>query len=139
MKKTMVLDLNTFSQYGESNRYIDGSDLCSYLKQHHVNTYLLRNIDDQHGFTIPNSIKGQIFYSKPEIRKTPCNLIYKILTESKVQEIKDLLIVSSDQELLKIFEPTNIETCLIYKNMYDVVETKTTHEFNQQVKVKKLI
>lgn len=137
MIKTILLDQNTFDKH--YNRNIDTKDIVGYLKNHKKQVYLLKNLDKDVEFNIPNNINGVIEYDKDEIRHDSYNLIMRFISESNIKSVEELLIVTSDQELIKVFDTTSLNTCLIYKNLYDYMEVNPTYEFNEQDKIKKLI
>lgn len=134
--KTILLDKNIF--YEKNDRYIDTTNLISRIEYKKRKLFLLENELDKK--EIPNAkYINTIKYTKKEIRNDTLNLYYKILSYLSFKKIDEILLVSSDQELLKALENVGIDTCLIYKNYYDYMETQTTYEFNTPEKVKKLI
>lgn len=137
MIKTILLDQNIFDKH--YNRNIDTKDIVGYLKNHKKQVYLLKNLDNDVEFNIPSNINGVIEYDKEDIRHSSYNLIMRFINESNIKNIEELLIVTPDQELIKVFDTTSLNTCLIYKNLYDCMEVKPTYEFNEQDKIKKLI
>ena len=118
--KTILLDKNIF--YEDNDRYLDTTDLMARIEYKKRKLFLLENELD-----------------KKEIRRETLDLYYKILSYLSFKKTDEILLVSSDQELLKALENVRLDTCLIYKNYYDCMETKTTYEFNNPDKVKKLI
>lgn len=135
--KTILLDKNIF--YKDNDRYLDTTDLMARIEYKKRKLFLLENELDKKGILIPNYISNIIKYTKKEIRRETLDLYYKILSYLSFKKTDEILLVSSDQELLKALENVRLDTCLIYKNYYDCMETKTTYEFNNPDKVKKLI
>lgn len=135
--KTILLDKNIFCETDDT--YLDAKNLMAKIEYKKMKLFLLENELDKKEILVPNYVSNIIKYTKQEIRKDTLNLYYKLLNNLSFRDIKEILLVSSDQELLKALETTGLDTCLIYKNNYDVMETKTTYEFNNPDKVKKLI
>lgn len=135
--KTILLDKNIFCETADT--YLDTKNLMARIEYKKMKLFLLENELDKKEILVPNYVSNIIKYTKQEIRKDTLNLYYKLLNNLSFRDIKEILLVSSDQELLKALETTGLDTCLIYKNYYDVMETKTTYEFNNPDKVKKLI
>lgn len=135
--KTILLDKNIFCETADT--YLDTKNLMARIEYKKMKLFLLENELDKKEIIVPNYVSNIIKYTKQEIRKDTLNLYYKLLNNLSFRDIKEILLVSSDQELLKALETTGLDTCLIYKNNYDVMETKTTYEFNNPDKVKKLI
>lgn len=135
--KTILLDKNIFCETADT--YLDTKNLMARIEYKKMKLFLLENELDKKEILVPNYASNIIKYTKQEIRKDTLNLYYKLLNNLSFRDIKEILLVSSDQELLKVLETTGLDTCLIYKNYYDVMETKTTYEFNNPDKVKKLI
>lgn len=135
--KTILLDKNIF--YENDVRYLDTVNLIARIEYKRRKLFLLENEVDTKEILISNYVLDTIKYTKNEIRKETLELYYKILSYLSFKKIDEILLVSSDQELLKAFENIGIDTCLIYKNYYDCMETKTTYEFNNPDKVKKLL
>lgn len=120
--KTILLDQNIFDDENNSTK------IFKYLREKEINTYMLMNMSNIEYENIPNYLNGIIYYTKEEIRKKTLNLIYKIINDANITKIDETLIVTSDQELIKAFETTNFKTCLIYKNMWDCMDTSSTYE-----------
>ena len=135
--KTILLDKNIF--YEKNDKYLDTTDLMARIEYKKRKLFLLENELDKKEILIPNYISNTIKYTKKEIRRETLDLYYKILSYLSFKKTDEILLVSSDQELLKALENVRLDTCLIYKNYYDCMETKTTYEFNNPDKVKKLI
>lgn len=135
--KTILLDKNIFCE--KDDTYLDTKNLMARIEYKRLKLFLLENELDKKEILVPNYVSNIITYTKQEIRRDTLNLYYKILNNLSFKDIKEILLVSSDQELLKSLETTGLDTCLIYKNYYDVLETNPTYEFNNPDKVKKLI
>lgn len=135
--KTILFDQNAFDTY--NGRYIDSTNLLHFFQLHKMNTYLLKKCDEEVKDNVDEYIKGIISYTKLNLRTNPIEVFNKILVATKIKNLSDLLIISSDQEFLYLFDKIAVNTCLIYKNKFDCMEINPTYEFRKVDNVKKII
>lgn len=135
--KKILFDQSTFDIY--NRKYIDSVNILHFLRLYYDNVYLIKKKDEILKDNTEQYVKGIINYSKNTLRKNPIGVFQDILTEVKIYNLSDLLVISSDQEFLYLFINFPFNTCLIYKNKLDCMEINPTYEFNNLESVKKLI
>lgn len=135
--KKILFDQCAFDKYND--KYIDSQNLLHFLNLYNNVVYLLKEEREELKENSLQYVKKVITYSKTDLRKNPLNVFKNIICETNINNLSDLLVISSDQEFLYLFDNIPIQTCLIYKNKLDCIEINPTYEFRKLENVKKLI
>lgn len=135
--KKILFDQSAFEVY--KGRYIDSQNILHFLNLYYNNIYLIKREEEELKANVEHYVKGIINYKKDDLRRQPSQVFFDIISKTGNSILSDLLVISSDQELLYLFDDIPVETCLIYKNILDCVEINPTYEFRNLESVKKLI
>lgn len=136
--KKILFDQSTFDK--NNRRSVEKEQVLRVLSSYdRENIYLIKEQNEQLNEITIKYIKEIINYSKEELRKNPIGVLEKIYSSMDINSLSDLLVISSDQEFLYLFNNIPVNTCLIYKNKLDCMEMDPTYEFKNLDKAKKLI